>query len=61
MKRRMGDRGAATLARKIDSMRCIMPLMYLSRCDNGASISESVGLTSAMQWLERFLVDKVDF
>ena len=53
MGRRLGDRKDGTLLRDIDSMHCIMPLMYPNRCDNEAYIFERVDLTNINSYLEK--------
>lgn len=52
MGRKLGDRKDGTLLRDIDSMHCIMPLMYPNRCDNEAFISERIDLTNVNRYLE---------
>lgn len=53
MKRKFGDRKDGRLLRDIDSMHCIMPLMYPNRCDNEAFLSERIDLTNVNRYLEK--------
>ena len=48
----MGRRDGKLL-KDIDSMHCIMPLMYPNRCDNEAFISECIDLTNINKYLEK--------
>ena len=52
MGRRFGDRKDGVLLRKLDAMHFIMPLIYPSRCDNEAYISERIDLTNINRYLE---------
>lgn len=52
-KRRFGDRKDGYLLRDLDSMHFIMPIIYPSRCDNEAYISERIDLTNINAFLER--------
>ena len=51
--RRWGDRKDAAVVRDLDSMHVLMPMFFLSRCDNEAYISERIDLTAINAYLER--------
>ena len=51
--RRIGDRFDGKLLRDVDAIHFLMPLIYPSRCDNEGYISETVDLTSALEFLEK--------
>lgn len=53
-KRRFGDRRDGTLIRDLDGMHLIMPMLYRSRCDNEAFISERIDLTKADAYIEKY-------
>ena len=50
--RKWGDRKDAAMVRDIDSMHVLMPMFFLSRCDNEAYISERIDLTNIDRYLE---------
>ncbi|MBR2532220.1 MAG: hypothetical protein IKE56_06100 [Lachnospiraceae bacterium] len=50
--RRWGDRKDAVRVRDLDAMHMLMPLFFLSRCDNEAYISERIDLTAINAYLE---------
>ena len=60
-KRRWGDRRDATLLRDADAMHFIMGVVYPSRPDNEAYISERVDLTPIKEYLAKKNVEGVDF
>lgn len=53
MKRRWGDRRDGALLRDIDSMHCIMPMIFPNRCDNEAFMHLRIDLTKAEAYLAR--------
>lgn len=52
-KRRFGDRRDGKLLRDIDGMHLIMPMIYPSRCDNEAFISERIDLTNIDAYIKK--------
>ena len=56
----MGRRDGKLL-KDIDSMHCIMPLMYPNRCDNEAFISERIDLTNINKYLEKKNADDPEY
>lgn len=52
-KRRFGDRRDGKLIRKIDSMHFIMPMVYPTRCNNEAFISERIDLTNIDSYIAK--------
>ncbi|MCR5826438.1 MAG: hypothetical protein K6G54_07715 [Oscillospiraceae bacterium] len=59
--RRWGDRRDATLLRDADSMHFIMGVVYPSRPDNEAYISERIDLTAIKDYLAQKNTEGVDF
>lgn len=51
--KKWGDRKDGKLLRGLDSMHCLMPLMYPNRCDNEAFIMTKVDLTRTDEYLKR--------
>lgn len=52
MMRRWGDRRDAEMVRDSDAMHVLIPMFFLSRCDNEAYISERIDLTNINAYLE---------
>ncbi|MBE6910508.1 MAG: hypothetical protein E7474_13205 [Ruminococcaceae bacterium] len=61
IKKRWGDRKDATLLRHEDALHFIMGVIYPSRPDNEAYISERVDLTAINEYLARRNVEGIDF
>ncbi len=53
MKRKWGDRRDGKLIRDMDSMHCIMPMIFPNRCDNEAFMHLRIDLTKAEEYLAR--------
>lgn len=53
MKKRWGDRRDGKLIRDMDSMHCIMPMIFPNRCDNEAFMHLRIDLTRAEEYLAR--------
>lgn len=50
-KKRWGDRSDAVKLRKLDSMHCIMPLIFPKRCESEVYIHERIDLTNANNYI----------
>ena len=61
LKKRWGDRKDATLIRREDALHFIMGVIYPSRPDNEAYISERIDLTAINEYLAKKNVEGVDF
>jgi len=61
VKKRWGDRKDATLLRHEDALHFIMGVIYPSRPDNEAYISERIDLTAINEYLARRNVEGIDF
>ena len=61
VRRRLGDRKDARVARDIDGMHLIVPLIHPNRCDNEAFISERIDITPMKNYLEKLNSDESDF
>ena len=61
IKKRWGDRKDATLLRKADSLHFIMGVIYPSRPDNEAYISERIDLTAINEYLAKKNAEGIDF
>lgn len=61
VKKRRGDRKDATLIRREDALHFIMGVVYPSRPDNEAYISERIDLTAINEYLAKKNVEGIDF
>lgn len=61
VKKRWGDRKDATLIRREDALHFIMGVIYPSRPDNEAYISERIDLTAINEYLKKKNAGDVDF
>ncbi len=60
-KRRFGDRRDGRLMRELDAIHFIGPVIYPSRCDNEAFISERFDLTNLNAYLAKCNANEKDF
>lgn len=60
-RRRIGDRKDARVARDIDGMHLIVPLIHPNRCDNEAFVSERIDITPIKRYLEKLNADNPEF
>lgn len=60
-KRRWGDRKDAVKLRKLDSMHCIMPLVFPKRCESEVYIHERIDLTKINAYIKEKNAEKPEF
>lgn len=61
MKKRWGDRRDAVKIRRLDSMHCIMPLIFPKRCESEVFIHERIDLTNANNYIRVKNAEKPEF
>lgn len=60
-KRKWGDRKDAVKLRNMDSMHCIMPLIFPKRCESEVFIHERIDLTNANNYIREKNAEKPEF
>lgn len=60
-KRKWGDRRDAVKIRKMDSMHCIMPLIFPKRCESEVFIHQRIDLTNANNYIRTKNAEKPEF
>lgn len=61
VKKRWGDRRDAVKLRKLDSMHCIMPLIFPKRCESEVFIHQRIDLTNANKYIREKNLENPEF